>query len=402
MHTRSTFLLRLLLLALLPTFIAHAQLPPSTSAGPSTRWPAEKARAWQAGRGWLVGCNFIPSTAINELEMWQAETFDEATIDRELGYAESLGFNSVRVFLHDLLWKQDAPGFLARIDRFLALAEKHRIGAQLVLFDSCWHPLPKLGPQPAPIPHTHNSGWVQSPGVEVLQAPEKFPHVREYVAGVVKHFANDRRVQSWDIWNEPDNWDGGAPGRPGLEPKNKFDLVLALLPQAFAWAREAAPTQPLTSGVWLGDWSSDAKLSPTQRVQLENSDVISFHNYGKPDELRRAIESLRRFERPILCTEFMARPNGSTWEPHLAIMKEAGVGAYCWGFVSGKTQTIYPWDSWKKKYTSEPPVWFHDILRADGSPYRAEEVAYIRSVTGAAQRARNTPVPTSRSTSRPL
>ena len=356
----------------------------SRAADDPGRWPVDKANAWLEQHGWLRGGNFLPSTAINQLEMWQTETWDEATIDRELGYAEALGFNSMRVFLHDLLWQQDAEGFAKRIDRFLALAEKHKIGVLVTVFDSCWHPLPKLGPQPAPIPHTHNSGWVQSPGVAALQNPAEHPRLRAYVTGLVRRFANDKRIHGWDIWNEPDNGDGGAPGRPGLEPKNKIELVAALLPQVFARAREGNPTQPLTSGVWLGDWSNDAKLSPIQRTQLEHSDVISFHNYGKLDDLRRAAESLRRFGRPLLCTEFMARPNGSTFEPHLGWMKEQKIAAYCWGFVAGKSQTIYPWDSWKKKYDAEPPVWFHDIVRADGTPFRADEVAYIRLVTGIA------------------
>src|SRR5436190_708957 len=123
------------------------------------RWPAEKANVWLAQRGWLRGGNYLPSSAINQLEMWQAETWDEATIDRELGYAEALGLNSMRVFLHDLPWQQDAEGFAKRIDRFLALAEKHKISVLFTIFDSCWHPLPKVGTQPAPLPHVHNSGW---------------------------------------------------------------------------------------------------------------------------------------------------------------------------------------------------------------------------------------------------
>jgi hypothetical protein len=202
------------------------------------------------------------------------------------------------------------------------------------------------------------------------------------VTAVVRRFADDHRVHAWDLWNEPENSDGGEPGRPGLEPKHKTELMRKLLPQVFAWARAAQPSQPLTSAPWLGDWSGDDRLSPTQRIQLENSDVISFHNYDALPEMQKRAGWLRRFGRPILCTEFMARPNGSTFDPHLGWMKEQKVAAYCWGFVAGKTQTIYPWDSWKKKYTAEPPVWFHDILRPDGSPYRPAEVDYIRKVTG--------------------
>ena len=369
---------KLLLLTVLVSLSATA----ARGADAPGRWSADKAKAWSVQTGWLSGCNFMPSTAINQLEMWQAETFDEATIDRELGFAESLGFNSVRVFLHDLTWKQDREGFIKRVDRFLALAEKHHIGVLMVIFDSCWHPLPKLGTQPAPIPFTHNSGWVQSPGAEVLLHSERQAYLQDYVTGLVKHFANDKRINGWDVWNEPDNTDGGAPGRPGLEPTNKVDLVLALLPKVFAWARTANPSQPLTSGVWLGPWNRMDKLNPTERIQLENSDVVSFHCYGDPADLKKATETLKRLGRPLLCTEYMARPNGSTFEPHLGYMKEQNVGAYCWGFVSGKSQTIYPWDSWTRKYTGEPPLWFHDILRADGSAYRAAEVDYIRRVTG--------------------
>ena len=344
------------------------------------RWSEERAKAWGGEHPWLVGCNFSPSGAINQLEMWQAASFDRQGIDRELGWAESLGFNSLRVFLHSLAWQQDPQGFLDRMDEFLALADKHHIGVLFVFFDSCWHPEPKIGTQPAPKPHVHNSGWVQDPGKAVLQDPAAFEQLKPYVQAVAKRFRNDKRIHGWDVWNEPDNGNDSSYG--AREVKDKGELVAPKLAQVFAWLREVNPSQPLTSGVWKGDWTADAKLSPTERVQLENSDVISFHAYGDADALTQRIESLRRYGRPILCTEYMARPAGSTFEPNLGVMKNAGVAAYNWGFVAGKTQTVYPWDSWKKVYTAEPPVWFHDIFRADGTPYRQEEVDYIRSVTG--------------------
>jgi hypothetical protein len=349
-------------------------------AGPETRWPADRANQWLDRQGWLVGCNYLPATAINQLEMWQADTFDPDTIDRELGYAEHLGFNSLRVFLHHLLWEQDAKGFLQRMDRFLDIAARHRIGVMFVLFDSCWDPHPRLGKQPAPKPGLHNSGWVQSPGLEVLRDQTKHAALKAYVAGVVGRFRDDKRVQAWDVWNEPDNTNASSYGK--LEPKNKAELVRPLLVQVFAWAREARPSQPLTSGVWVGTWADPDKLRPVERVQLEQSDVISFHNYGKLEQLQQCVKNLRRYGRPLLCTEYMARPAGSRFEPHLAWMKEQKVAAYNWGFVDGKSQTIYPWDSWKKPYAAEPKEWFHDIFRKDGTPYRQAEVDYIRRVTG--------------------
>ena len=264
----------------------------------------------------------------------------------------------------------------------MAIADKHHIKIMFVLFDSCWHPIPKLGKQPEPLPHTHNSGWVQSPGIAALQNPQAFPHLRDYVVGVVSRFAKDQRVVAWDVWNEPDNFDGGAAKRPNLEPKNKPELVNRLLPQAFAWAREAQPTQPLTSGVWR-DSDNVARLDDCKRIQLAHSDVVSFHSYGDPPSLERCLKNLKVYGRPLLCTEFMARPNGSVFEPHLGMMKDQKMAAYCWGFVNGKSQTIYPWDSWTKTYSAPPPVWFHDIIEPDGKPFRQAEVDYIRRVTGA-------------------
>jgi hypothetical protein len=350
------------------------------AADASLRWSETKANAWYEKKHWLVGCNFSPSTAINQLEMWQAESFDPKTIDRELGLAESLGFTSIRVFLHNLLWEQDAKGFIQRMDGFLALADKHHIGVMFVLFDSCWDPDPKLGKQRDPKPHLHNSGWVQSPGHEYLQHPERFDGLKPYVIGVIHHFRNDRRIDFWDLYNEPDN-KSDLPEYSKLEPTEKVEFARLLLEKTFRWAREAKPSQPLSSGVWLGPWADPAKLSAMEQLQLRESDIITFHNYGKPEDAQRSVEHLRRYHRPIICTEYMARPAGSTFNPILSYFRQEHVGAYNWGFVSGKTQTIYPWDSWRKTYTGEPSLWFHDIFRADGTPYDAQEVAFIREVT---------------------
>jgi hypothetical protein len=343
------------------------------------RWSESTAREWYAKQPWLVGSNYIPATAINELEMWQAESFDPARIDTELGWAESLGLNTMRVFLHDLLWQQDAAGFKTRIDTFLDIARKHRIKPLLVLFDSCWDPDPRLGPQRPPRPGVHNSGWLQSPGAKALQDRTQYPRLEAYVTGVVGAFANDERVLGWDLWNEPDNTNVGSYG--DSEPKNKVALVVDLLPRVFDWARSARPSQPLTSGVWKGDWSTPEKLSPVEKIQLDLSDIISFHNYDKPEEFEKRVAWLQRYRRPILCTEYMARSNGSTFQGILPIAKKHTIAAYNWGLVAGKAQTHLPWDSWRQPYIDrEPSVWFHEILRGDGSPYKSEEADFIRQI----------------------
>lgn len=345
------------------------------------RWTPDQARAWGETHPWLVGCNFTPRNAINQLQMWQADTFSPDTIREELGWAAGLGFNSIRLFLHDLPWFQDAKAFLKRVDTVMAIAEENGIGVMPVFFDSCWHPFPKLGRQREPEPGVHNSGWAQSPGVAVLRDEKRFDALRPYVVDVVKHFAKDPRVQIWDVWNEPDNPNAMSYG-PRDVGDEKAALAAKYLPRVFQWVRSAKPTQPLTCGIWLGDWSSDETLKPHETIQLENSDVISFHNYGPADDMERRITQLQRYERPMFCTEYMSRGSGSTFEAVLPVLKKHNVGAFNWGFVAGKTQTNYPWDSWQRPYDAEPDPWFHEVLRPDGSPYRAEEVELIRSLTG--------------------
>ena len=342
------------------------------------RWTESQAKEWYTKQRWLVGSNYIPSYAVNEIEMWQADTFDPKRIDQELGWAESIGLNTMRVFLHDLLWQQDAAGFRDRIETFLQIAAKHHIKPLFVLFDSCWDPNPQLGKQRDPRPGVHNSGWVQSPGASALQDPAQYPRLEAYVKGVIGAFAADRRVLGWDLWNEPDNTNGT--NYP--DPKNKVALVLALLPQVFDWARAAHPTQPVTSGVWKDRWSSPAQLDPMEKIQIELSDIITFHSYDQPAEFEKQVTWLQPYNRPIICTEYMARGNGSTFQGTLPIAKKYHVGAINWGLVAGKTQTYFPWDSWQHPYTDhQPAMWFHDIFRSDGTPYSEAEVDFIRTIT---------------------
>jgi hypothetical protein len=349
----------------------------------AARWTEETANDWYASQPWLVGSNYIPSTAINELEMWQASTFDPQRIDAELGWAQSLGLNTMRVFLHDLLWKQDPEGFKKRINIFLTIAQKHKIRPLFVLFDSCWDANPKLGKQHAPTPGVHNSGWVQSPGAAALKDPSEYPRLEAYVKGVVGAFANDKRILGWDVWNEPDNTNDGS--YASSEPRNKVELVLGLLPRVFEWAREARASQPLTSGVWKGDWSSLDKLGPMERIQLALSDLISFHSYDKPEVFEKRVLSLQQYHRPIVCTEYMARGNGSTFQGTLPLARKYHVAAINWGLVAGKTQTYLPWDSWKNPYTNrEPAVWFHEIFRTDGQPYSQDEADFIWTIVHSA------------------
>ena len=367
---RSTTLLLLLL-------IVHS-LSAQKTVGREV-WTKEKANEWYGKQPWLVGANFLPSTAINQMEMWQAETFDTATISRELKWAASIGMNTMRVFLHDQVHRENPQGFKKRIEIFLRIANRYNIKPLFVLFDSCWDPFPHPGKQHEPAPFLHNSGWVQGPGADALKDTTQYPRLKKYVVDIVTSFSKDTRILGWDVWNEPDNTNNSSYGR--FEPYNKVELVHNLLKKVFVWTRLANPSQPITSGVWAGNWASDDSLLSIEKTMIEQSDIISFHNYDSGSEFEKRVKWLQRYDRPIICTEYMSRGNGSTFEGSMPVAKKYKVGAINWGLVSGKSQTIFPWDSWQKKYTAEPELWFHDIFRADGTAYKISETDFIRELT---------------------
>ena len=226
----------------------------------------------------------------------------------------------------------------------------------------------------------HNSGWVQSPGAEILADPSRQDELEGYVSRVIGRFRDDERVLAWDLFNEPDN---PNPAYRDRELTDKAERATELLTKIYPWARAAGPSQPITAGIYGPDWDDLDTTSDIRGLMLNESDVISFHSYHPPNGLRERIDALEPYGRPILLTEYMARGAGSTFEGALPLLRERNVGAYNWGFVSGKTQTIYPWDSWARVYEAEPDPWFHDVLRPDGEPYREQEVELIRRLAGA-------------------
>jgi len=357
-------------LCCLPVFITACKTSPdpkSNGSGPSepaTVWTLEKARKWGEVTPWLRGSNFNPSTAINQLETWQAESFDPETIDRELGWAEDIGFNCMRVYLHHLAWQIDREGFKDRMDQYLSIADQHGIVTIFVFFDDCWNAVYHAGPQPEPLPGIHNSGWVKDPGDLLFTQPGLMDTLELYVKDVLSTFAEDDRVVLWDLYNEPGN------GRYG----NKS---MPLLKNVFRWARETGPSQPVSAGLW------NHNLSDLNRFQAEHSDIITYHNYSDSIQHRQAIDSLKVFRRPMICTEYMARTRNSRFANIMPMLQEEKIGAINWGLVSGKSNTMYAWGS-PVPDGSEPEVWFHDIFRKDGTPYDQAEILLIKNLTGAA------------------
>lgn len=327
----------------------------------SRKWTLEQAQNWQAENGWLRGCNFNPSTAINQLETWQAETFDIETIDRELGWAEDIGMNCMRVYLHHVAWEADKKGFKTRMDNYLNIANSHGIKTIFVFFDDCWNAEYHAGKQPDPKPGVHNSGWVRDPGDLLYQDPTLITTLEAYIKDILSDFKDDKRIVLWDLYNEPGNSKYGEKSFP-------------LLKKVFEWAWEIRPSQPVSSGVW------DQTLTEMSKFQLENSDIITYHNYNGPEQHQKNIDSLKKIGRPMVCTEYMARRNNSLFQNIMPILKKENIGAINWGLVAGKSNTKYAWDE-PIPDGSEPALWFHEIFRSDGTPYKQEEVDLIKSLT---------------------
>jgi hypothetical protein len=304
--------------------------------------------------------------------MWMGDTFDVETIERELGFAQELGMNAMRVYLHDLVWTHDRDGFFSRMRRYLDVAAGRGMDTLFVIFDDCWLPDPVYGPQKSPEPCRHNPGWVQSPGRSIVRDPGRWGPLETYLTDVLTTFGDDVRICGWDLYNEPGN---GHTGEADTQEDSSERFCLPLLTNVFDWARAVDPSQPLTVGFWR------AELKGISELSLSRSDIISFHCYLAPEGLIKDIARIEAAaeDRPILCTEYMARTMGSTFYTALPLLRAHDIGAINWGLVAGKSQTIYPWHWDESK--GEPELHFHDVFRPDGSMLYPPEADAIRRVT---------------------
>jgi len=265
--------------------------------------------------------------------------------------------------LHDLMWDADSAFFLQRMETFLSISQKNNIKVMFVFFDDCWYGNAQRGKQPEPVPSLHNSGWLQSPRYADVMNREEWPRLERYMKGVLKHFRNDERIILWDLYNEPAN-------------SHHISQLFPLLREVFRWAREVNPTQPVTVCKWK---ENDSYIGMIEYC-IHNSDIVTFHNYGKYEDMAKEIANLKSFGKPVLCSEYMARGTGSTVENILPLLKKENIGAINWGFVDGKTQTKYYWDHPHNETKIDP--WHHELFKADGTPYSQKEIDVIKKLTG--------------------
>lgn len=376
------------------------------------RWTEERINAWYDELPWLVGCNYYPATAINQIDMWQASTWDSDRIDLELGWAASIGMNTLRVYLHDLVWADDEEGLYERMDKFLNICQSHGIRPFFVFFDDCHFPNPKLGVQPLPVRAYHNSGWVNSPARELAiryandqATPEEVARLKGYVQETMRKFKGDERVLMWELYNEPGRGNGldGDMGSTNVK-RSIGEQSNKLVYDSWVWAREVNPSQPIMSN------SSGSIGKRNVSINRANSDLHSIHSYGgdkrrnldATERLRAEILEYQKDNRPVMVTEWLARDKGSVVEESLPLMKEMNAGAINWGFVAGKSATIWNWDSrrnaeGKRRSVNqeraagnviqpgepmpEPEIWFHDLLRFDGTPYDPAEIELFKELT---------------------
>lgn len=403
---------------------AQAAAPPIPVAG---RWSVGRIKAWYSAMPWLVGANYLPSAKINAIDMWQASTWDARAIARELKLAQSIGYNTLRVFLHPLVWEDDEQGLYRRMDRFLAMAARTGIRPSFVFFDDCHYPYAALGPQPLPVPAFHNSGWVNSPDRELAERYARgaanageTAALKGYVQRTIARFAHDRRVLYWELYNEPGRGNGEYDDTGKLILAEIGDRSRRLVQDSWTWAREVAPSQPITSTSLGGIGSANAEINAV------NSDLYSIHVYDSFSELQKAVTTWSADGRPVLVTEWLnrstvadipqdmltllkdadwlKRADGTNVPKYvLPYLKERNVGAINWGFVTGKSATNWHWSS---RYENgkirnlaaerragnviqpggllpEPATWFHDLFRPDHTPHDPSEIELFRSLTSA-------------------
>ena len=323
------------------------------------RWSREKAWDWYRSIEPIRGCNYLPRSAVNSTEMWQAETFDPKTIDQELGWAHEAGYNSIRVFLQYIVWKAEPNEFKKRLDKFLAIAAKNEISVMPIPFCDCAFAgkEPYLGKQNAPVPGVHNSQWVPSPGLARVTDRTVRPSLERYIKDIVGSFGKDKRVLIWDLYNEPGNSRMGTKSLPLAE-------------EAFKWARAVNPSQPLTIAAWT---SFDSQMS---KRLMDLSDIVSFHGYDASKGIEAKIGTCEQLQRPVICSEWLRRQVGNTFETILPLFSQHRVGWYHWGLVAGRTQTYMHWGS--KKDDPMPKLWQHDVFHPDGTPYNPDEMQMVR------------------------
>ncbi|MCF7958258.1 MAG: glycoside hydrolase family 5 protein, partial [Phycisphaerae bacterium] len=306
----------ILLLIMGISIVAQAEEPQTPNTGQSGQWTQEEANRWYWQQSWPCGFNYIPSNAISYTEMWMPYCFDAKLIDKELALAEDVGFNCLRVVLPFVVWEHDPKAFKKQLNAFVDICDKRQIKVMFTLFDDCaFGNDPKLkdpwyGKQPEVLKGWYANGWTPSPGHSMVRDPKTWPRLESYVKDIIGAFKDDPRVWVWDLYNEPGN--GGL-----------ANTSLPLVTRVFKWARAIGPSQPMT----VAQWNGNKQLND---IIYDNSDIITFHNYGNAGNVADNIQALKSHGRPIINTEWLNRNTGSIVKTCLPLFRKENVGCMHW------------------------------------------------------------------------
>lgn len=325
------------------------------------QWSPEKAWEWYNNNDWICGFNYIPSNAINYTAMWDKTSFSPDLIDRELALAAATGFNAVRVVLQFIVWENDPKYFKDTFTRFLSICSKYKIKVMPAFFDDCVFGTnidPSLGLQPEPFKGWYAWAWSPSPGHTIASDTTNLPRLEKYIKDIIKTYKDNPAILLWDLYNEPTNSGMGSKSLP-------------LVRSVFKWAREIDPSQPVSIAVWNGN-------KDLNDIIYANSDVTTFHNYNPAPAVEKMVQDLKQQKRPIICSEWLNRPRGSTVEGVLPLFAAEKIGCLHWGLVNGKTQTDLPWGHrpGDGPYTR---IWQHDLYTTDFQVYSPYELQLFKS-----------------------
>lgn len=291
----------------------------------------------------LRGANYVPSYARNDVQIWM--DYDAAVVDRELGYAERLKLNTVRVFLQVAVYEQDPQRFLDNFESFLSLCENHHIRMMPVIFDSCFGDFPDLGKY-------RDKDWMACPGQNRL-GPEHWPAMRKFVRDVVGEHKDDRRIVMWDVMNEPTC-------TSFYQKEEDKQRIHTFVWQALDWVKAQKPSQPRTVGMMF---SSELPL-----VQ-DKVDVLAFHNYRR--DLREDIQGVRAIARklgkPAIINEVVRNDQPAPYA--MPILYEEKIGWCFWELMLGSTQFS----------RGDNPI--QGVIYPDGTCRDANEIAAIMNIS---------------------
>ena len=348
------------------------------------KWSKERAWEWYNSRPWIRGCNYMSADCVNRVDMWQALHFDKiyAQTEEELKIMQELGFNSVRLILEYVVWKEEHDSFLERFEKYLALYHKYGISCMIVLANDCMPPKTELWKMPYVGEQTYDIGYHggrkhsqhgrhEGPAPHYyFDDPELCEDYFRMVTEIVTKYKDDPRILMWDLFNEPGN-------------SRREAITMPYLVRMFETVRAIDPIQPLSVAAWWFD-PDDFHTSEVNQYALDNSDIITYHNYGSYEEHIKVIKYLKSYGRPIINTEWLARITGNTVFDNFPLFYLENIGCYNWGFVAGKYQTYEPYEFHWQWYADDPkaPIdftkWFHDLIRPSGRPYDPRETELIK------------------------